>query len=239
MKLKRVSTLAMVALMWLGGLTTAHAQLTTFAQFRETTPSVNAFSFTDTGPTSSFHVVNIPVEFSYGVNNGYNGTSTDNIDATLSFDATVNGKPTGSGTGPFIQKFVDVNMVFTADTPVNGMTNLLSVDGSSTLTFFGKGNSASTDAATDGGDIVHFSSDFLNFTQTSTQDYALSFSSLQPTLSLDLNGWLNSFTASGTGTFASSPPPFYTPDGISLTLMSGGVIPLVSFALFRRRRTRK
>ncbi|HLK56121.1 MAG TPA: hypothetical protein VKU00_06140 [Chthonomonadaceae bacterium] len=239
MILKKPSIIAsLAALMSLGALSTAHAQLTTFAQFRETNNSVNAFSFVDSGPTSSFHVVNVPVEFAYGVNNGYNGNSNGNIDATMSFDATVSNKPVTVGSF-FEEKFVNVHMVFTADTPVSGLTNLLTVDGSSEFHFFGKGNSASTNADTASGDTVNFSSDFLIFTNTTERDYALSFSSLTPALSLDINGWLNSFTASGTGTFASAPPPFYTPDGTSLSLLSGGLLPLAGFALYRRRRANK
>ncbi|HLK59371.1 MAG TPA: hypothetical protein VKU00_22615 [Chthonomonadaceae bacterium] len=227
---------AAAALLSLGGLTAARADLTTFAQFRETNNSVNSFSFQDTGATSSFHVTNIPVQFSYGVNNGYNGNSTANIAATLSFDATVSGKPTGAG--PFMQSFHLVDMVFTAVTPVNGLTNLLTVDTNSTFTLFGKGGSASTNADTAEGDIVNFSSDFLIFNLTTERDYALSFSSLTPKLGLDINGWLKSFTASGTGTFASDPAPYYTPDGASLSLLSGGLLPLAGFALYRRRRAK-
>jgi len=238
MILKKPSiVVSLAALMSLGALSTAHAQLTTFAQFRESNNSANSFSFHDTGATSSFHVVNIPVQFSYGVNNGYNGNSNANIDAILSYDATVNGKPTGSG--PFIQSFHLVDMVFTAVTPVNGLTNLLTVDTSSTFTLFGNGGSASTNADTAGGDVVNFSSDFLIFNLTTERDFALSFSSLTPKLGLDINGWLNSFTASGTGTFASEPAPYYTPDGASFSLLLGGLLPLTVFALYRRRQTKQ
>ncbi|HLK57268.1 MAG TPA: hypothetical protein VKU00_11920 [Chthonomonadaceae bacterium] len=240
MYLKRIGLIASAtALMSLACLTAAHAQLTTFAQFRESNNSVNAFSFTNTDSTASgFHVVSIPVEFSYGVNNGYNGNSTANIDATLTFSANVTAKPTALGGGFFSQDFTNVSMVFTANTPVNGLTNLLTVS-NSTLSMFGKGNSASTDSDVSTGDTVNFSSDFLIFSNTIDRDFALSFSSLQPGLSTDINGWLKSFTASGTGTFASEPAPFYSPDGASLSLLSGGLLPLAGFALYRRRRAKK
>src|SRR5207247_4023840 len=96
---------------------------------------------------------------------------------------------------------------------------------SSTFTFKGDGNSASTESDTSKGDTVNFSSDFLSFNNVLEKDFALSFSSLKPKLSLDKNKWLNSFTTSGTGTFAAE----FVPDGTSLSLLSGGLLPLAGF----------
>src|ERR1051325_8888709 len=128
MILRRPTLMASVAAMLsLGCLTAANASPTTFAQFLQTSTSVKAFSYNDTGATSSFNVVSIPVKFSFGVANGYNGNNFSNpIDAHLTMTAVIDGnKPTGH----FFENFQSVSMIFTADTPVGGLSNLLTVTG--------------------------------------------------------------------------------------------------------------
>jgi hypothetical protein len=72
---------------------------------------------------------------------------------------------------------------------------------------------------------VTFTSDFLNFANTTERNFSIAFSSIIPQLSLNANGLLNDFSAAGTGTFASSPRPLIccltTPASVSV---SGRVI---------------
>src|ERR1041385_3245440 len=228
MKLKTICIAGALAILSLWRLPAANAAPTTFAQFLQTNNSVKAFTYNDTGATSSFNVVSIPVKSAFGVTNSYNGNNfTNPIDAHLTMTAVIDGnKPTGH----FFENFQSVSMVFTADTPVGGMSNLLTMTATAKFApdtgFNGSGNHATLTGDTVSGDVVNYSSDFLFFFLTTDRDFALSFSGVDPKLSLDVDGWLNSFAASGTGTFASEPAPFFTPDGTSVSLLSGGLLPL-------------
>jgi len=68
------------------------------------------------------------------------------------------------------------------------------------------GNSAGYTASTP-NQTVTYTSDFLSFGDTTSRNLALGFSSVNPIYSLNPNGFLNSFSAAGAGTFASCPPP--------------------------------
>lgn len=68
------------------------------------------------------------------------------------------------------------------------------------------GGNAAVFSATTPDHFVTFTSDFVNFSQTVQRNAGLSFSSVIPSLQTG-SYFLNSFTAAGTGTFASNPPP--------------------------------
>ena len=181
----------------------------------------------------------------------------------MTFSAQIQGAPIVSG-GVFQQQFFsNVSMVFTANMAVGGNTNLLTVVSTANQPgsgegFTGSGSSGALKSDTTLNDTVTFTSDFLFFQSTIDRDYTLSFSSIlagfktgspprDPGVVLDPKGpvaqrgpagYLHSFTASGTGTFASDPAPS-VPDGASLGLMSGGLLPFAGFALYRRRRAKK
>lgn len=97
-------------------------------------------------------------------------------------------------------------------TPINGKSNFLTATFSDAL-FSGRLNStaASLRASGNGGDglPVSFTSDFIDFTDATEFGLSLSFSSLLSSdgsgdLQMGENGFLKSFTASGTGTFDTS-----------------------------------
>src|ERR1051326_7313115 len=163
MTLRRPTLVASVAaLLSLGCLTAANASPTTFAQFIQTENSMRAFTYNDTGATSSFNVVSIPVKFSFGVVNGYNGNNFSNpIDAHLTMTAVIDGnKPTGH----FMENFQSVSMIFTADSPVGGLSNLLTMTATANHNpdsgINGSGSHASLTGDTVSGDTVNYSSDF-------------------------------------------------------------------------------
>lgn len=229
---------AMMALL----TTAAQAQLTTFAQFTQS-GGVRPFSFTNAGAASTF-ALNSPlnVNFVYQVLNDYNGNgfaATIPAMMTLTSDVASLGQVLG---GFRNQPMTNITMTFTANTPVNGKTNLLTIvanaggttsggslfgaNASSTANFAGSQNGGT-------GDSVTMTSDFLSFTSTTQRDYSLSLNAATPNFSLNGNGYLNSFTADGTGTFASDPAPFssFVPEPASLVfVLLGGI------ALHRRCR---
>jgi len=120
-------------------------------------------------------------------------TSTTSTAGASLFSGAVDVQPIDSGT-----------LQVLLDTPIDGKDNLLTVnftnadiagsDGGSTLAFSG------TDGL--GGGSVAYTSDFLNFSGTTTND-SFQFSTANASdLSLDPNGFLDDFTASGLTTFS-------------------------------------
>lgn len=80
------------------------------------------------------------------------------------------------------------------------------------------GNSAGYSATDPNGQQVTFTSDFLVFGNTEGRNLSLSFSSVQPNLSQNANGFLNNFSAAGSGTFASCPRPTRPPTAAAVTI---------------------
>ncbi|WP_395143633.1 hypothetical protein [Armatimonas sp.] len=222
--------------------TAAHAQLTTFANFTQA-GGTRPYTFTNAGSSSTFSLAAPQaINFYYQVNNEYNGTGFATvIPATMTLTSSVGAVATGVVS--LTQPMTGITMVFTADTPVNGKSELLRIvansggnpgrlggfltgtDGGSNPSFSGSQNGAL-------GDLVTMSSDFVHFDITTRRDYSLTFSAATPDFSMNGNSYINSFTADGTGTFASNPAPFaLIPEPASLVFaLLGGI------ALHRRRR---
>ena len=229
----------------------ASAQTTTFGQFFQKSQG-NQFSFVNNGNASTFFsgtgpsASAIPVTFTYLVSNGYGGISTP-IAANLLLSASVSG-PAGSatifGSTFFSQPLTNINLSFTAITPILGKTNLLSIVSNPTpttgaITGIRGGGTANENSDTLTANTVTFTSDFLDFSQTVDRNSALSFTSVTPTLFMNANGFLNSFTASGTGTFASGGSPIRinaVPEpGVTALLGGLGVVGTV-FGVRRRKK---
>ena len=214
----------------------AHAQLTTFAEFgRNASTPTSGFQFTNSGSSSSLGVLSgsIPVRFQYDTTNGYDGTGYSTIAATLTVSGVVSGPASVTGS-TITQNFSSFSLALTANKPVAGATNLLTANfsnatgGTLFLTGSSQGGSASfggTDSNAKG--TVDYSSDFLDFSNSSTQtilssQFALSLTSVQNQipgggigLTVNANGYVDSFGASGTGNFSSNPvPPGKTPTAV-------------------------
>ena len=203
------------AVLFFAAMTTANAQTTTFAQFLENNGSQD-FVFTNNGSNGVFNTVSggSSISFKYQNISGLNAAlqGFQNAHLTVTSTTTQAGvNSAGTLTQPFNQT-VTVAIIRDTAAPVGNNTrrNLLTavfsstINGKPAITGANNGNSA-TFSATTPDNVVTFSSDFISFASTTQRNAGLSFSSVTPALSLP--GFLNSFSAAGTGTFASNPVP--------------------------------
>lgn len=216
----------------------AHAQaLTTFASV-DTLGQV--FQFLNSGSASTFGLTSasIPVTFKYKVANGYGGINTD-VSGTMTLTSNVT-----NGSGGYFQDMNSIFVSITANTAVDGKTNLLSMAATTglagatgQLTSGPNFNIANFGGDTSVGQSVGFSSDFLDFTQTNDRSFNFALNSLTPRAGTNGNGYMNSFTAAGIGNFASDPAPTSTtPEPGTLALLALAALP--GGALIRRKRAK-
>ncbi len=205
---------------------TAHAQGTTFANFSQGTTG-NQFTFTNNGTSSTFTSTQ-NVSFLYIIAND-TGLVNVSIPAVLTLTGTVDGTASGTGrSGTSFDQFLkNISVQFTAVTPINGKTDLLSYSGglSESGDISGRYGGATVSLTEDTGlgDVILFSSDFLDFSRATDENAQYSFTSVTPTLGQNANGFLNTFMASGSGTFASTPAPAqFTPEPSALSALAIG-----------------
>ena len=218
-----------------------------FAQFTEGVGAPpKPFTFTNSGASSTFSLVgSIPVNFVYQTPNGYGTAPGQTIAATLTFTSQVSA-PAATGFGFIGQPMQNILLTFTANAPVSGFSNLLTVsmttgtlagqNGGSTASLSGTQSSTSFDQ-------VNYASDFLDFSiPFSNKNFNLSFDSVVPIFTLNANGYVDSFNASGTGTFGSDPvPPSRPPGGVVPepgTLVLAGMGAFSGLGMLRRRSRR-
>jgi hypothetical protein len=199
----------------------------------------------------------VPVIFHYEIPNG-TGLVNTNIDATLNLTALSGATVVNSVNLPPVVNELDTplnNLVMTivANSPINGKTHLLTVTGTGALSGFQFDTVGNAAGDLVFGDNVTFSSDFLDFSNATTENWNIALSSITPQLDFTPlvvtpavvlqgdhvtaavvqgppSGSLNSFTAAGDGTFAAN---FQVPEPASL-----GVIGLGGLCLLLRKRKR-
>lgn len=216
---------------------------TTFAQFDQDGAGTFTFTNNSTKSTNLELTADIPVAFEYLVPNGTGIEAPTTIKATLVMTAIAAPAQTIGST--VIESYTSVSMVFTADTPIHGFSNLLTLTPATTGNFVSETNSsdATMQASTSGGDTVVFTSDFLNFAGGANLGYALSFSNLNPLLKIatttaghQTKKYPVTFSANGTGTFNSQPPPtFGTPEPSPVLALLVGAIGLVLLSVRNRK----
>ena len=211
--------------------TPARAQLTTFASVLT---GADALQFLNNGASSTYKTTSgsaIPVVFRYSVANGTSLVNTD-IAATMTISAGVTG-----GAGGFFQSMNAANMVISANAAINGKTNLLTLS-TSTGTLTKSSGSTATFAGTQGGiggtDIVTFSSDFLSFVGTTVRDFTITNNSISPGLTINGNGFMDTWTGTGSGLFASNPVPQISSSAPEPTTLA--LLVLGGFGIALRRR---
>lgn len=210
----------------------ASAQTTTFGQFIQL-PASNHFYFNNNGTNGQFSQVagGVPVVFFY--------SNISNLDSSLQGSQSAHVFVTSTTTAPaipgstIVQPFNNtVTVQIIRDTPApagvgtGSRTNLLTAvfsTATSDPSLSGSGGSATFQGSTPDHNVT-FTSDFLGFALTTQRNGSLSFSSVNPTLSIGGGGFLDSFTAAATGTFASNPPPIYNIPSAASVSVSGKVV---------------
>jgi len=218
------------------GVVCVKAQTVTFAQFFEVNGTQD-FIFTNNTTSASFQTIQngSPVVFTY--------QNVANLPAELQGPQAAHILVTANTTSPatqvagtpprnvqpfnqtiLIQIIRDVQAQSGTGTRRNLLTAIITPDGSAVSSLTGDNSSdAAAYTASSVTQNVQYSSSFLAFPQTSQNNLGLSFSSVNPLLSIGSGGFLASFTAAGTGTFASNPPPIFNPPTAAGVSLSGRV----------------
>lgn len=144
------------------------------------------------------------------------------LSASFTLNATAaSGSPAGSFGGYTIQPLTSgsFSFIYTGLTPlVVAHTTYTTGANLLTATFVSgggaagslRGSSGSINASTTAGDTITYTSDFLNFSSTVDQDFALSLSSITPPAVFTRNQSLKTFFATATGSFSTDPVPLPT-----------------------------
>lgn len=175
---------------------TSGGQLYTTATATATTPGSAHVNFSLLGSLASY------------VNNA-NAIFTLNANTTAGHAATIAG-------GFLFQNVTSGTFSFTSTAPITiGSTtfaagsNLLSATFTNgTIAGGNRGTSGGISGSTEGGNIVNYTSDFLDFSATISRDWSLAFTSANPVLSRStVASALNSFRGTTGGNFSSDPAP--------------------------------
>lgn len=221
--------------------TCLNAQTVTFAQFFELNGS-NDFIFTNNGTTANFKTIpnGSPISFIYqNVANlpmELRGPQTAHIVVTAATGNQASNTNSGRTVQPFDQAYtikVLRDAPAAAGSGLGSRTNLLSItitpsnNNYSIISGDTGGNAAGYSATTPNQDVL-YTSDFINFVsnQGSERNLSLSFSSVVQSFAMGTGGFLSSFAAAGSGTFASNPGPTYNVPTSASTVISGRVLNL-------------
>jgi len=206
-----------------------------FAQFTQLGTNPNPWTFTNSGATSTF-TANIPVSFSFNVPNGTGSTTT--IPATMSFNSVVTNTAFNTF-GLDFQPLALTTMTITANTPIGGLSNLLTLTGNGVL--FGPNNAFTAFYQGDNtiaGQSVTYTSDFLTF--GGSEQFSFSYNLKTPTTPLVIkssNFYLKSFQAGGGGNFSSQSATFGVPEpSTNVAFLFGGLALLGLIAYGRKTR---
>jgi hypothetical protein len=221
----------------------ARADVLTFAQFTEQAVSDQSFFYSNNTTNVSFGSLSGGIPIFLTITDGF-APSLNRVEAARLY---LSSNSTATATAPvppdqFTQQHITGpgNLLqIILDTPVNGKTNFLTATFSDAL-FSGRLNSTEASLKTlpaVGGDPakVTFTSDFIDFTDATEAGLSLSLSSVISTdgsgdLQMAENGFLKSFTASGTGTFDTNFAGAPVPEPSNLILAGFGLLGLLGWA---------
>jgi hypothetical protein len=226
--------LAFLAVIVLALGLTAKAQTTTFAQTNN--DGIQEFVFTNNTSNATFNTVSggAAVQFRYRNITGLPPSLTGFQSAHLTLTSTTT-QPATSAAGNVTQSINQtVTIAIIRDTPApiltgtgsrtNLLTAVVTTNTSPPDIVGGAGGQSATFSASTAPQNVTYSSDFINFAPTLQRNFSFSFSAVTPGLNLGAGGFLQSFTGDATGTFASDPPPTYTPPTAAAVVISGRVL---------------
>ncbi len=221
---------------------TTSAATVTFAQFDETSAGGNIAHFVKNSDGTETLSIHQRVNFQYMGLSSLPVQLQGPLAATLDLVEQTSAAPLKVGTSDFLSSFTG-QFSFTLQTPIKGLTNLLSgVEGLTDRTaLFGinLGNTASF-SFTKASPGSLFSSSFVTFSQNPSQNFSLPFSSVTPSIAVS-GARLNPFTAAATGTFASDsaivkplPNIIVSPESSSATIFVLGVLMVLPILKIRQ-----
>jgi hypothetical protein len=213
----------------------------TFATFSDSSSSAYQF-FNKTGTFDSISSPGTPgptpVNFEFLVHTSFGAAGT-NIAATLTMVGSTTSGVVNSGT--LLNQPID-NLTYLFKTVGPNPVTLLTVTVTNASLYGTKGGSTAGLGATagisngNGVASVTYASSFLNFTGTGRNNAAMNFTGI-PNFSAGSNGFLNSFKASGGGSFAGAHAGGTGPVPEAGTVVSFGVLMgLGALFLFRRNK---
>jgi hypothetical protein len=197
------------------------------------------FTISTTTPTSSAQAIvpdSVDVTFSF-VNTPLSALGS--LTASFTMNVAVTQAANSLGGGFYTQNTGAGTFSFLSTAPINwgGNTyaagsNLLS--GSfCTATLFGASSSGSLSGSTDTCAFLTFTSDFLNFTNTTARDFSMSLTAITPILNALSGETLSSFNAFGSGNFSAEPLPTGVPEPATWAML---VLGMGMVGAVRRRR---
>ncbi|HEX8637279.1 MAG TPA: hypothetical protein VF692_04405, partial [Pyrinomonadaceae bacterium] len=227
-------------LMLLCATTFANAQGITFGQFQQrliNEQTLRDFQLDNNTASATFRTVNTgsPVLFQYQNVGGLPAELAGPQEAHIFITCPTNAPATqGFGTTTLVQPFNQTctiqilrDTASSAGTGGGSRTNLLTAiitPSSTSARIQGEiGADSGGFAASTPNQNVTYTSDFLFFGNDAagSRNLGLSFSAITPGIFLGPGGFMNSFAANATGTFASSTTPSYFPPTAAGSLISG------------------
>jgi hypothetical protein len=112
----------------------------------------------------------------------------------------------------------------TVGLPASGPYPALPASTTATDLFGTTGGSQATFGGSTPGQSIRFTSDFIDFTQTNIRSLSIGLTGLSTPFSLNVNNILNTFTASGTGSFSTDITPTYNPPTAASVNIGGRVM---------------
>ena len=223
----------------------SHAAPITFASFSDKAASQFVFTnnlATGTAASASFSSVSNAINFSFTSVPGLDAALQGVQNAHLTYSPSKTTAPANRSDDDLDSQPMNSTTIISIvrDTAYKTLTNLLTVTfsaGTKRLTIRGDdgGNSLTEAAGTGSGQSVAFTSDFLSFSgSTTAKDIALAFTGLSSPLAINANGFLNSFTATGSGNFSADPLPVTVPEPGSYAMLLAG-LGLMGVALRSRK----
>lgn len=237
---KSFLAIAVAALVALGSTKSAQAQVATFASIFQQNISDTPFTFTNNGPVSASFSVSVPIFFAPStlyrssaqfVAPSFPGSGT--IAATLTINISTNTTANLSGTG--IDQFMGNptgTLSIVSTTTYDGLNRLLDATFNGTMNGTVGGNSSGFTSTTPVNTTV-FTSDFVYFNNAAQRNFSLSFTNVQPALSI-VNSFMSSWTGSGTGVFSADIQQIPEPTTLALV----GFVGLTGFSIHRRRKNK-
>jgi hypothetical protein len=199
------------------------------------------FTISTTTPNSSAQAIvpdSVGVTFSF-VNTPLSALGSLNASFTMNVAITDAATSLGGGfytqnTGAGTFSFLSTAPISWGGTPFAAGSNLLS--GSfCTATLFGASSSGSLSGSTDTCAFLTFTSDLLDFSDTTSRDFSLSLTAITPILNALSGETLGSFNAFSSGNFSAEPLPNGIPEPGTWAMLLLG-IGMVG-AVHRRRRS--